>query len=214
MSNKRISNTGWLVIISWIALFLIGCIALLSCSATRQQARHTKQAAKHQRIAFEKDRTYVAMVTRDSFPCITGKVRPADSSAYKSLLKTIDSINNLEPVIDKQIEYIPVYKDSIDCVPLLKTVDALKKVIASKDNKIRELNRAFSEFKPLTDTLPVADSAAIFVIKKEAEKAVGKITNEKEKAEKAAKRKGIFNWVLIGLVLAAALFIYILIKRK
>jgi len=176
-----------------------------------------KQAQKDYDKAMRENKKVVANNVAVDWPCITGKVKPGDSTEVKERQRVIDSTlaayKAPEPVI------VTITKHDHDsCPELTGRFNKAQEIINTQAQEIKDLNLLLKlPAKTIHDTLPTEDSSKIWLANAQADsmwqlviKRNDTIAVQKEKIEK----RGRWNLYLIIACLALGFGAFIGWKSK
>jgi hypothetical protein len=165
--------------------------------------------------AYKKDPVYVADWTRTKFPCVTGQVKKGDSVSYKKYLEDLAGIEEFynsisTPEMPENDTIIEPWEDSTKILSMRATIQAQGSTINKMAGKVQELLKRCKDAPVIHDTLPVKDSAEIFLMQNE----VAKCDNLNKELTIKLKRSQKFNfWLVIALLLAGGV-IYLLSRKR
>ena len=168
-------------------------------------------APKHLQKAIDKDRPYVASETRKLWPCITKDGKP-DSTAYKQYL---EDLKTLEDFYQSQEPQFKTDTLAISWTDSAKVVD-LKRKISAKDAYIAELKKICRDKPPIHDTIPVKDSADVYIIMNNMEVQTNMYREDTARVNKENRRlqakvnkqraTKTWLWIILGIIVAWNVF--------
>jgi len=182
----------------FIVLFILA--AFLGCTTAKQ----------HLNKAIAKDRVFVIDTLRKIAPCVTGEIKPGDSTAYNEYIRRIDSLINAYHPAEAIYDTVTSV-DSANCEKWLLKLKVVQSKLEKANSQIKALNAAYKEPAPaIHDTIPVEDKAEVFVLQDSLVKARNEnvkistaLSNmtERMKANRTWKWIGWVSWLFIAVVL-------------